>query len=169
MTLGVLYSSSPIKRWALGCIGSVALLGAGVALAQQAPSGLEKAIASAGKWAAQADANQADAMWKSSNAAMQKAVTQADWAKYIGELRQHAGAEQNRSWVGVSKIDNPQGMPPGEYLNVIYATKFANAETVETISMAHDASNWQPVGYIVRPAKPPTQATAPAQPPAASK
>jgi hypothetical protein len=167
MTLGTHFQTSPTRRVIRGCILSAALLGAGGALAQQAPPGLEKAITAAGKWVAQADANQADAMWKGSSSTMQKNVTQADWAKYIADIRQQAGVEQSRSWVGVSKVDNPQGMPPGQYLNVIYTTKFAKAATVETVSMAQNGSNWQPVGYIVRPAQPPQaqpQGGAPQQP-----
>jgi hypothetical protein len=171
MTLGTHPQSSLTRRVIQGCILSAALFGAGSALAQQAPPGLEKAIAVAGKWVAQADASQADAMWKASSPTMQKNVTQANWNKYIADVRQQAGAEQNRSWVGVSKVDNPQGMPPGQYLNVIYATKFAKVETVETVSLAQTGSSWQPVGYIVRPAQPPhapAQGSA-AQQPAASK
>ncbi|GLQ98415.1 DUF4019 domain-containing protein [Dyella mobilis] len=163
--------SSPIRRAIRGCIVSAALFGAGAAMAQQAPSGLEKAIAAAGKWVAQADANQADAMWKASSPTMQKNVNQADWNKYIADVRQQAGAQQSRNWVGVSKVDNPQGMPAGQYLNVIYSTRFAKAATVETVSMAQNGSSWQPVGYIVRPAQPPqAQGGAPgASAPAAAK
>jgi hypothetical protein len=148
-----------------GCALSVALLGANAALAQQAPSGLEKAVNAAAKWAAQADAGQADAMWKDSSATMQKSVSQADWAKYIAQVRKEAGAQQGRAWLAVNKVDNPQGMPPGEYLNVVYNTKFANAATFETVSMARNGSSWQPVGYVVRPQQPPkAPAGAPAQP-----
>ncbi|QAU24150.1 DUF4019 domain-containing protein [Dyella sp. M7H15-1] len=168
MTLSTINQPSLSGRLIRGCILSVALLGAGSAFAQQAPSGLEKAIATAGKWAAQADANQADAMWKASAPAMQSNVNQANWTKYIGEVRKQAGAQQSRSWYAVTKVDNPQGMPAGEYLNVVYATKFANAATVETVSMAKSGSNWQPIGYVVRPAEQ-TKPNAEAQKPAASK
>jgi hypothetical protein len=129
---------------------SAMLAAASAVSAQQAPAGLEKAMTTAAKWVGQADANQADAMWKASSSTMQKNVSQADWNKYIGELQSKLGKAQSRSWVGVSKVDNPQGMPPGEYLNVIYAAKYASGMTVETVSLAKNSSNWQPVGYIVR-------------------
>lgn len=169
MTLGTHHQPSLARRVVHGCILSAMLLGAGSALAQQAPAGLEKAVATAGKWIAQADANQADAMWKASSPTMQKDVTQANWSKYIADIRQQAGAQQGRNWVAVNKVDNPQGLPPGEYLNVIYATKFAKAQTFETVSMAKNSSNWQPVGYIVRPAQPPQAQGNAAPSPAAGK
>jgi hypothetical protein len=164
MKLGTFNQTSLTKRVIHGCILSAALLGAGSALAQQAPTGLEKAIATAGKWAEQADANQADAMWRASNPVMQKNVTQANWGKYIADIRKLAGAEQSRSWLGVSKVDNPQNMPAGEYLNVVYTTKYTNVVTLETVSMAKNGSNWQPVGYIVRPAQPSASAPSQAKP-----
>jgi hypothetical protein len=164
MTFGNFNQPRLARRVIRGCILSATLLGASAAFAQQAPAGLEKAVATAAKWVAQADASQADAMWKASSPTMQKNVTQANWVKYIGEVRQQAGAEQQRSWVGVSKVDNPQGMPAGEYLNVIYATKFAKAVTVETVSMARNGSNWQPVGYLVRSAQQPAAAESQAKP-----
>jgi hypothetical protein len=164
MTLGSFSRPSLARRVIHGCIVSAALTTAGVAFAQQAPAGLEKAIATAAKWATQADANQADAMWKGSSPLMQKNVTSANWTKYIGDVRQKAGAEQQRAWVGVSTVDNPQGMPAGQYLNVIYATKFANAMTVETISMAKNGANWQPVGYVIRVAQQPASGSSQAKP-----
>ena len=164
MTFNTISQSSLVKRTIHASIMSVALLGAGSVFAQQAPAGLEKAFATAGKWVTQADANQADAMWKDSSSTMQSNVKQADWAKYIGDVRKEAGAQQGRNWFAVSKVSNPQGMPAGEYLNVIYSTKFANAATVETVSMYKNGSKWQPIGYVVRPAQ-----QASAQPGAAPK
>jgi hypothetical protein len=163
------YSATPTKRILHASILSVALLGAGSVFAQRAPSGLEMAIYTASKWVAKADANQAADMWKASDVAMQKNVNQVNWAKYIGEIRKRAGAEQSRTWVAVTKMDNPKGMPPGEYLNVIYDTKFANAATVETVSMAKSGSYWKPIGYVVRPAQPQDTTTAAAKPAPAGK
>ena len=167
--------SSATKRLASGALASAVLLGAGTAMAQNLD--LDKAVSTAGKWVAQADAGKADAMWKASSPTMQKNVTQANWTKYITSLREAVGIEAERNWVGVSKIDNPKDLPSGQYLNVIYATKFAKAMTVETVSLAKGSSGWQPIGYIVRDANPKAPAAnngnaaqpAPAAQPAAGK
>ncbi|MGN6321474.1 MAG: DUF4019 domain-containing protein [Dyella sp.] len=157
------------KRMIVVVATAAMLLGGSAAMAQSL--NLDKAVATAGKWVVRADAGDADAMWKASSPAMQKSVTQADWGKYVGNLRNAVGGQQERNWVAVSKIDNPQGLPAGEYLNVVYATRFAKAMTVETVSMAKTSSDWQPIGYVVREAKPQgapadhaKPATAPAQP-----
>lgn len=140
------------SRLASAALVSALLFGTGTAMAQSLD--LDKAVVIAGKWIAQADANQADAMWKAGSSVLQKSVTQDNWGKYISSLRDKAGNEQQRSWVAVSKIDNPQGLPAGQYLNVMYATKFAKAMTVETVSMTKGSSGWEPIGYVVREANP---------------
>lgn len=140
----------------------IALLGAKPGLAQHAPEGLEQAIATASTWASLADANRGEAMWKVSSSTMQRGTSQADWVKYIGTIHQQAGAEQSRTWVGLNKVDNPHGMPAGEYLNVVYVTHYANVATYETVSMAKTGSHWQPVGYVVHPIQQQAQAHQPA-------
>lgn len=144
----------------------VALLAAGQAQAQQSPS-LDGALAAATRWAAQADAGQADAMWKSSSQIMQKSVSEADWAKYLDGVKKQLGATQSREWVQIGRVENPQGLPPGQYLNVAFVVRHANAPAVETVSMTQAGANWVPVGYIVRPVQQQPAAPAPATAPVA--
>ena len=136
------------------------------AQAQQSPS-LDGALAAATRWAAQADAGQAEAMWKSSGQIMQKSVSQADWSKYLAGVKQQLGATQSREWVQIGRVENPQGLPPGQYLNVAFVVRHANAPAVETVSMTQAGANWVPVGYIVRPVQQQPAAPAPAAAPAA--
>lgn len=139
----------------------VALLGVGQAQAQQSTS-LDSAVSTATNWAAQADNGLADAMWQASNPAMQKSVSKADWSKYVDNLKKQFGATQSRTWLQIGRIENPNGLPPGEYVNVAFAAKHATAPTLETVSLAKTASGWSPVGYVVRPIPAtPAPATAP--------
>ena len=91
-----------------------ALLAVGPARAQQMPS-LDSAISVATRWAAQADANQADAMWQASSPVMQKSVSKADWSKYLDGVKKQLGATQGRDWVQVGRVENPQGLPAGHF------------------------------------------------------
>lgn len=127
-----------------------ALLAVGPAQAQQMPS-LDSAISVATHWAAQADANQADAMWQASSPVMQKSVNKADWGKYLDNVKKQLGATQGRDWVQVGRVENPQGLPAGQYINVVFVVRHANAPAVETVSLTQAGSSWVPVGYIVRP------------------
>ncbi|WP_266169406.1 DUF4019 domain-containing protein [Dyella subtropica] len=144
----------------------IALLTMGQAHAQQSTS-LDSAVAAATRWAAQADNNQADAMWQGSSPIMQKSVNKADWNKYLGDLKKQLGATQSRNWLQVGRVENPNGLPPGEYINVIFAAKHANAPALETVSLAQTSSGWSPVGYVVRPIQ--AEAKPSASAPAATK
>ncbi|SFS19714.1 Protein of unknown function [Dyella sp. OK004] len=156
-----------VKRLAPAC-AFAALLSVGQAHAQQSTS-LDSAVTTATNWAAQADRDQADAMWQASNPAMQKSVSKADWSKYVDGLKKQFGATQSRTWLQIGRVENPNGLPPGEYLNVAFAAKHATAPTLETVSLAKTPSGWSPVGYVVRaiPATPPP--AAPAGAPAGAK
>lgn len=152
------------KHLATAC-ALAALLGIGQVHAQQSTS-LDSAVSTATNWAAQADRGQADAMWQASNPAMQKSVSKADWSKYLDGLKKQFGATQNRTWLQIGRVENPNGLPPGEYLNVAFAAKHATAPTLETVSLAKTPSGWSPVGYVVRPipASPAPAAPASAKP-----
>lgn len=160
--------SSRASRALKGAMLSALLLGTGAAFATPSPN-LNHAMAVAGNWLAQADANQADAMWKASSPSMQSKVPQANWAKYIGDLHKLLGQEQAREWLAVDKVVNPKGMPAGDYLNVVYVAKYPAGEMIETVSLAQTSDSWQPVGYVVHRAHPAdaspatSQPTAPAQ------
>jgi hypothetical protein len=151
-------ASSLTKRVMCGSTLSLALLGGGSAWAAQPwPSeapGLETAIAVSSKWLSRADANQADAMWKASGPSMQQNVTQADWVKHIGDIRNQLGSERWRTWMAANKAKNPNGVPDGHYLVLTYATQFEKVAAVETVSLVKNGSKWQPVGYEVRVEQP---------------
>ncbi|MFC4764525.1 DUF4019 domain-containing protein [Dyella koreensis] len=157
--------STATKHLASACT-LAAMLSVGQAYAQQSTS-LDSAVSTATNWAAQADNGQADAMWQASNPAMQKSVSKADWSKYVDGLKKQFGATQSRTWLQIGRIENPNGLPPGEYVNVAFAAKHAAAPTLETVSLAKTASGWSPVGYVVRPipaTQPPAAAPAGTKP-----
>ena len=112
---------------------------------------LDNAMATANSWLAQADADQSDAMWQNSDAVLQKSFSKNAWKKYLTGLHRQWGAFKDRKWLQVAHISDPSGLPPGEYLNVIYSATYANAPMLETVSLMRNGGNWTPVGYTVRP------------------
>jgi hypothetical protein len=148
---------------ALAAGAFAALLATAAVHAQQLPS-LDSAVAVATRWAAQADASQADAMWQASSPIMQKSVSKADWGKYVDNVKKQLGAVQGRDWVQLGRVENPQGLPAGNYVNVVFVVRHANAPAVETVSLTQSGSSWVPVGYVVRPVQQQPQQPAPAAP-----
>ena len=131
-------------------VGAALLLAIAGAHAQDTQS-LDNAMATASSWLAQGDADQADAMWQSSDGVLQKSVSKSAWKKYLTGLHRQWGTLKGREWLQVAHISDPSGLPPGEYLNVIYSATYANAPMLETVSLMRKGNNWMPVGYTVRP------------------
>jgi hypothetical protein len=155
--------STHLNRIAQVC-GSALLLQAGNVAAQNAP--LDGLVKSAGLWASMADANQPERMWDTSGPIMQKNMAKQDWGRYLVNLRSELGPLQSRQWVQVARVVNPTGLPPGEYMNVMFSSTFAKAATIEKVSLTQSAGKWIPVGYVVNRAEPPQASAAPAAPPA---
>jgi hypothetical protein len=125
-----------------------AMLSAHQASAQSAGS-IDTAVAVATRWAALADANQADRMWSMSDSVMQKGVSKEDWIKYLASLQSELGRGGEREWIQIIRISNPVNLPPGEYVNVVFSSRFTKSPTVEKISLVQTANRWTPVGYVV--------------------
>ncbi|HEY9131065.1 MAG TPA: DUF4019 domain-containing protein [Dyella sp.] len=139
-----------LHRWTHAAFG-IALVFATHELAAQEPPGLDSAMIVANAWLAQADTDQLEAMWQGSGTILQKNIGKGAWRKYILGLRRQYGEAKNRQWLEVERISNPGGLPPGEYLNVVYSTAYANTSMLETVSLVHGEGGWMPVGLIMRP------------------
>ncbi|WP_343585976.1 DUF4019 domain-containing protein [Herbaspirillum sp.] len=118
------------------------------ALAQSTAS-IDTAVAAATRWAALADDNQSDRMWGLSDPVMQKGVSKENWGKYLASLQGELGPIGTREWIQIVRISNPANLPPGEYVNVVFSSRFAKAPTVEKISLVQTLDRWTPVGYVV--------------------
>jgi hypothetical protein len=133
--------------FALGTALSFVTIGAQA----QDTQALDNAMATANGWLAQADTDQAEAMWQNSDGVLQKSISKKAWKKYLTSLHRQWGALKGREWLQVAHISDPSGLPPGEYLNVIYSATYANAPMLETVSLIRNGGQWAPVGYTVRP------------------
>lgn len=136
------------------------LLAANPAQAQSTAS-IDSAIATASQWMALADNNQAERMWSQSGPAMQKSTSKEDWVKYLAAVKTELGALSNRRWEQIAHASNPADLPAGEYLNIAFVGRFANAPTVEKVSLVQAGDKWIPVGYVITKFVPAPAAAAP--------
>lgn len=151
----------------ISCTAGFALAGlfaADSAFAQGTAS-IDGAIATASQWIALADSNQAERMWSSSGTAMQKSTSKEDWLKYVSAVKTELGPLNSRQWAQIVHVTNPPELPPGEYLNIAFAGRFAKAPTVEKVSMVQAGDKWIPVGYVITKFEPAPAAAASAADP----
>lgn len=138
-----------LKKAAL--IWSIATIGLTVSnpASAQIDGSIDSAVATATQWATMADASQADRMWDQSGPAMQNSISKNGWVKYLGAVQKDLGSIGGRQWVQIVHITNPPNLPPGEYMNIAFSSRFSKGLAVEKISMLQTTGQWIPVGYVI--------------------
>lgn len=101
------------------------------------------------------DQNKAAEVWAGASPVAKGVTTQEEFVKQITLDRQKVGAVAERKQVAVTRAVYPAGaeVPAGNYVNVVYATKFANAPQPvrELVSFHLDSDQtWRVSGYSLR-------------------
>ncbi|KAF1714381.1 hypothetical protein CSC74_15685 [Pseudoxanthomonas yeongjuensis] len=112
-----------------------------------------------GKAAAQViqlvDQNRLAEVWDGASAVAKSVVGKSNFVSQIASDRQKLGAPTERKQVGVTRAAYAAGgqVPAGNYINVVYATKFANTpEPVRELVSFHldNDKTWRVSGYSLR-------------------
>jgi glucose/arabinose dehydrogenase len=101
------------------------------------------------------DQNKAAEVWAGASQAAKGLVTSDEFVKQIALDRQKLGAVTERKQLAVTRAVYPAGgeVPAGNYVNVVYATKFAGMPQPvrELVSFRLDDDKiWRVSGYSVR-------------------
>jgi hypothetical protein len=101
------------------------------------------------------DQNKAAEVWAGASPVAKAATNQAEFVKQVSLDRQKVGAVAERKQVAVTRAVYPAGaeVPAGNYVNVVYATKFANSpQPVRELVSFHldDDQIWRVSGYSLR-------------------
>jgi len=144
-----MFSLSALKKTALICTIAMSGLAMTNPASAQIDGSIDSAVVTATQWATLADANQADHMWEQSGPAMQNNISRDGWVKYLGAVKKDLGAIGGRQWVQIVRISNPPNLPPGEYINIAFSSRFSKGLAVEKISMLQTTGQWIPVGYVI--------------------
>ena len=112
-----------------------------------------------GKAAAQViqlvDQNKVGEVWDGASAVAKSVVGKSSFVTQIAADRQKLGAPTERKQVGVTRAAYQAGgkVPAGNYINVVYATKFANAPKPVRELVSYHLDNdktWRVSGYSLR-------------------
>ena len=108
-------------------------------------------LAAAG-WLTLLDRRDWGTAWETSAATFRKAVPLASWLEGAPKARADFGALQERSPAAVAYKDRLDRMPPGDYVTVVFASKFAQRGDVEeTVTTVREPDGrWRVMGYSTR-------------------
>lgn len=123
----------------------------------QAPAGANAQLEKAGETAAHAwllllDRKDWGTAWDASSQVFRQAVPLPAWMDGIPKLRDPFGAFIERQPVEASYKTSLPGRPDGQYVTVLFASKFANkADVQETVTTIREPDGrWRVTGYTAR-------------------
>lgn len=125
----------------------------------QAPAGIisDPDMEKAGQTAAHAwllllDRKDWGTAWDASSMTFRQSVPLPSWMDGIPKLRDPFGPFVERQPMGAAYKKTLPGRPDGDYVTVVFASKFANkADVQETVTTVRDADGrWRVTGYTAR-------------------
>ena len=130
---------------------TLGLAAGSVTLQSQSPE-QAPALAAQRTWLSLIDASKYGEAWRSAAPAMQHAVSEVNFAKAIGSVREPLGALSARTLSTATSQTQLPGAPDGHYVLAQYNSRFANkAAAVETVVTVQEMDGaWHVSGYYIR-------------------
>ena len=107
-------------------------------------------LAAAG-WLVLLDRRDWGSAWETSSAMFRKSVPLAAWMDGIPKVREAMGKFVERAPAESVYKTTLEGQPDGEYVSVVYESKFDNKELLEVVTTVREADGkWRVTGYSTR-------------------
>jgi hypothetical protein len=107
----------------------------------------EASIAAQG-WLVLLDRKDWGRAWETTGSVFRSNVPLGTWMDAIPKLREPLGELVERTPVETAYKTSLQGQPDGEYVTVVFDSKFANKEVTEVVTTVHEPDGkWHVTGY----------------------
>lgn len=152
-------------RLALALLAAAALASFAIADEKADPNAAAAAATrQAEQWLRAMDEHRYDEAWNDQAAVVKASRTEQEWVQEFSGPREALGKPVMREFKQAEFSTRLRGAPEGEYVTVVYLTKFTNIPlAAETVILAHENGQWLVGGYSITDATP-----APGTPDAAS-
>lgn len=105
----------------------------------------------AGGWLTLLDRRDWGRSWETSSTTFRTSVPLGSWMDNVPKVREGLGALVDRTPAEMSYKTALPGRPPGEYVTVIFLSKFDNKEVQEVVTTVREADGrWRVTGYSTR-------------------
>jgi hypothetical protein len=105
----------------------------------------------AGGWLVLLDRHDWGRSWETSSTTFRTTVPLGTWMDNVPKVRDGLGALLDRSPAEMSYKTALPGRPPGEYVTVIFLSKFENKELQEVVATVREPDGrWRVTGYSTR-------------------
>lgn len=108
------------------------------------------ALAAAG-WLVLLDRHDWGTAWETSSSVFQSTVPLANWMDGIPKVREPLGGFVDRAQANAVYKTTLQGRPDGDYVSVVFDSKFANKQVQEVVTTVREPDGkWRVTGYSTR-------------------
>lgn len=105
----------------------------------------------AGGWLTLLDRRDWGRSWETSSTTFRTSVPLGNWMDNVPKVREGLGALVDRTPAEMSYKTALPGRPPGEYVTVIFLSKFESKEVQEVVTTVREADGrWRVTGYSTR-------------------
>jgi len=113
----------------------------------------EAASAAAAKeWLELVDKGDYSSSWQTASPRLQLTLPKDQWDQYMKNIRGSLGEVKSREIARQQPAQDPQGLPAGAYMVILYQTSFAGKDNVPelvTLSQGYDGK-WRVLTYFIK-------------------
>lgn len=111
----------------------------------------EKATAVAMEFLQLIDAEKYAESWQMAANMMKEKISETEWVEKLTEARALSGTVVKRSEKSVSYSTSAEDSPEGEYISLIFSSKYQRAESVsEYVTVMLEEGHWKVAGYFIQ-------------------
>jgi len=111
----------------------------------------EKATAVAMEFLQLIDAEKYAESWQMAANMMKEKISEKEWVEKLTEARALSGTVVKRSEKSVSYSTSAEDSPEGEYISLIFSSKYQRAESVsEYVTVMLEEGHWKVAGYFIQ-------------------
>lgn len=131
------------------------------------PEAVEEAQSAVEEWLALTDAGSFGESWNEAASMLQDQVTEEEWVQQSEQINDQVGSVEERSLMREQYQENPENLPEGEYVFLIYEARASDFDQPlnEIVAATREDDSWKVAGYTMRPAQQQPQQQPPQQQP----
>lgn len=137
------------KIFAMGLLCFFFLLLSGGVFAAEDPNAASAEIAK--DWLKLVDDGKYAESWNSASLRTKMTIQKGEWEQIMEATRKPLGRTLSRAISVQQIVENPKGLPVGQYMMIVYKTVFANkSEGTELVTLVlGDDNRWHVMTYVV--------------------
>lgn len=111
--------------------------------------GLQASAAAAQSWLQLLDKGQFGQSWDQVSSVTKHTIKKEEWEHILEKTRKPLGNVKSREVLDQRTAKDPQGLPKGDYVVMVYKTVFAKSTASELLTLYLEDGQWRVVTYQV--------------------